>query len=678
MMPADERVLEPGAEPPPSLGKSRGEDRFTVDFGTPMPQFDTAGAKAFLAYDPQEPGGRYFALIGHIDVPRRDAVLLKLLERPATRILSPLFDGLMELEDGVLRTVTILTAPGDRVLPAMAGPDDRVTEVTIRRIVVPQLAEALAELKFRGITHRNIRPETLFWRDDKRTQIVLGECFSAPPGVHQPAEAEILGRCMAARSGRGEGAPSSDLAAVGYLILALANGKPPQFQLEGLEQAMERAVRGSGAALTQGLNANQSVVNLIKGLLSDDAASQWGVEQIKQWTGGSEPTVRPASQLDQFLRPCKFNTITLGGRRALARAMAIRVKESAAFILTDAFANWTQNALSDNALVTRIKQILSSGAVREGSELLLVGRVRLIFDPSAALIIGPVEVAVDGIGPLLAAAMVAEDKETLAAIHRAFAMGLFQAALEFDHPTIADPRELKTQINAIAGYCKGERDQGGLERALYDLNPGLPCQSPHVRDYCARSIKDLLIALDRAAARNKITGRLIDRHVEGFIAARAEGRESRIDLVARAHGDPIDEIVATMKVLESLQASHYRGSLRNLTRWAAEALEGPCRNLRNKPRREASLMRLDALGASGSFVEFVRGLDFKALQERDQKEYRGAVSSWLNNEARAGLLLMRVVADDPNATTMGQRAAAVVAHCFLGISVVSTLLRFLF
>ncbi|MDP6885104.1 MAG: ABC transporter permease subunit, partial [Rhodospirillales bacterium] len=58
----------------------------------------------------------------------------------------------------------------------------------------------------------------------------------------------------------------------------------------------------------------------------------------------------------------------------------------------------------------------------------------------------------------------------------------------------------------------------GIERCLYELNPGLPCQSPHLNhDYVTR-IRDLLPALDETANRVSEKTLPIDRHIAAFIA----------------------------------------------------------------------------------------------------------------------------------------------------------------
>jgi hypothetical protein len=661
-------------EPIAKIGEARGLDRFTVDFGRPLPDFDTVGALAFAATDLSEPDGKYYALIGQTEIPRREHVFEALMLQPANRILSPLFDDVMEIDAGKLRTVTVLALPGPRVL-AKADGTERIGDPIIRRIIAPQLAEALSELKIRNITHRDIRWEKLFWRDDRRTQIVLGECFSAPPGYHHVAEAEVQGRCMALKAGRGEGAAACDILAMGHLILTLALGRVPDPDTGGALIAQKRADRGTANVLLTDVQIGASLASLARGMMADDPSGQWLPEQIKQWVGGTEPGLRPVNQLDQFLRPCNFSETAFGGRRALARAFATQVKAAASFVTTEPFAKFVQTGISDAALTERLRLLLGSGTGRSAGGEILLNRIRFALDPTQSLAIDQLEIMVDGIGPALAVAFATDDSAMFDAIDKGFVNGLFQVALEIDHQSATAIAERRGQIATITAYYKGDRGQKGLERVLYDLNPGFACQSPHVRDYCARTVKDLMIALDRAVVERKVKGNLFDRHVEGFIAARCGGSESRIELLARARGDALDEIIAQVRVLESLQSTRYNGLLRGLTKWMAEVIREPLQRLKNKKRRDSAVMRLDALSDSGSFVEMARGLDLAALKERDQKEYRNALISYLQNEASASTLRENVQPGHPKASEMGRKAVVVIAYTILGFSLFVNLLR---
>ena len=48
-----------------------------------------------------------------------------------------------------------------------------------------------------GLTHRAIRPDNLFFLDEAREILVMGDCVTAPAGFHQPPLLEPIERTMA-------------------------------------------------------------------------------------------------------------------------------------------------------------------------------------------------------------------------------------------------------------------------------------------------------------------------------------------------------------------------------------------------------------------------------------------------------------------------------------------------
>ena len=76
-------------------------------------------------------------------------------------------------------------------------------------------------------------------------------------------------------------------------------------------------------------------------------------------------------------------------------------------------------------------------------------------------------------------------------------------------------RDLKRARDVMARSSSGD----GIERAIYDLNPSLACQSPLVEAYYVLSPEQLLPALNRLAEDTGEAVVLIDSHIASYIAA---------------------------------------------------------------------------------------------------------------------------------------------------------------
>lgn len=81
------------------------------------------------------------------------------------------------------------------------------------------LLSAVEVLRSYGITHRAIRADNVYYRDENREHIVLGDCIASFPAYHQPAAAETIESLMAQKDGRGNGSDKNDIYAVGALML---------------------------------------------------------------------------------------------------------------------------------------------------------------------------------------------------------------------------------------------------------------------------------------------------------------------------------------------------------------------------------------------------------------------------------------------------------------------------
>ena len=100
-----------------------------------------------------------------------------------------------------------------------------MTEPQLAGQVITPLVAAIREMTALGIPHRAIRPGNLFYQSSNQGPMMLGECFSMPPGYAQPALFETVENAIADPYGRGPGLNADDLYALGVLILLLHVGR---------------------------------------------------------------------------------------------------------------------------------------------------------------------------------------------------------------------------------------------------------------------------------------------------------------------------------------------------------------------------------------------------------------------------------------------------------------------
>ena len=62
----------------------------------------------------------------------------------------------------------------------------------------------------------------------------------------------------------------------------------------------------------------------------------------------------------------------------------------------------------------------------------------------------------------------------------------------------------------------------GIERCLYDMNDGFPCQSPLLKGEFIINLEDVLPGLEKTAKTIDVKTLPVDRHIAAFVAARAK------------------------------------------------------------------------------------------------------------------------------------------------------------
>ena len=222
-------------------------DRYIINSDATIPDLDTPSAKAYSVEDRREAGSQLFALICTPGLPIRDEILddLKASNMP----------GLMNLVDWgkvhwpplnkTAMTMIYRRPMGGKVTNTYDSDGFRITEYDIPTQVISPLGSAIRELAIRKITHRAIRPNNLFYMDEDRTQMVLGDCATTPPGFDQPAIFDSLPAALASPGGRGVGDVKDDLFSLGITILFFLLEDNPIAEMELDDQVIQRAEIGT-------------------------------------------------------------------------------------------------------------------------------------------------------------------------------------------------------------------------------------------------------------------------------------------------------------------------------------------------------------------------------------------------------------------------------------------------
>lgn len=436
-------------------------------------------------------------------------------------------------------------------IPESVRPAGRVD--LLKRVVKAAVA-AFEEMYELEVTHRAIRPENIFFLDEGKETIVLGDCVTAPGGIDQPVAYETIEYGMTMPAGRGDASNAEDIYALGAVLAEMLLRTRDQaipseqdvLQMK-LEQGSFTTLVGDPERCPLGLR------DAILGMLHDDVRDRWTLQDFAAWSEG-----RKGSSAGQRVRRRAEAKLQLGGHdysnaRAFAYAMSRHVTEAADMLRRGEVDGWLLRGLKSPEMAVDLKDFMAAARVTTElsyeSDEYLVSRASMVMDPLAPIRFKGFSFMLDAFGSALAFEMV-HNGET-------------QIPMEVLTHNL--PRAwLTTRANRSQGWeqyfahlrtlAQNKNHGYGIERCLYEANPGFPCQGPLIaREYVVR-LDEMLPALDRAVKRADGPARPFDRHMAAFIAARID---ERIDTHLQAAADPRQD-VSTLGILSVFAVLQWR------------------------------------------------------------------------------------------------------------------------
>jgi hypothetical protein len=657
-------VARPGTPSRAGLDFAVLRDRFTIRAGAPLPALDSPSAKAFETEDRRDPGVKLFALICTPGMPVRAGTMEALKGVRSRGLLSLIdFGPVFWPPLGRMCMAAIYEQPmGGRVSQLLASGAFSISEYEIAKRMIAPIVAALHSLASRGISHRQIRPENMYFMDEARQDLVLGDCATSPPGFDQPVAFESIERGLAGPGGRGEGETRDDVYALGATILAILLGSSFLPKMNENDILNAKIELGSFAALIGNARVVVSLIEPLRGMLNDDIGERWSLEQLDRWQDGQKipsPQRRPIVKTEVTFSFAGKAHVTA---RTIARSMTQHPAEAAKMMRTQDIENWVRRALGETDMADRIKQILDMAKANPNAPANnddgVVTRVAMCLDPKGPIRHRGFSYMPDGFGSALAVETMRNGDLQAAAetIAREYPI------LWFNHPANFGPDApfaIKTYTE-IKGYLQNNDPGFGIERCLYELNPAMPCQSPLIAEEYVSQIDDLLPALDRAASRTDPKVRPVDRHIAAFIAARFE---QDIDPHLKAMASPRLEtsLIGMLSLLAVVQWRLKLDGVLGLSGWIGGLL-GPAINTYHSRTTRRDIERdLPRLVRQGSLPELFDLIDNAEKRRRDHEGYTAAKAEF----AAASAEILKIEGSESQgakgAMLKGQQTAAAIA-----------------
>lgn len=651
-------------------------DRYEIAVDEPLPSFDNPPAVAYKVRQVRDEPRDLIALVCDPKMPVRFDLIAPLSRIEAPYLLNIKDWGIVDWPpEGRRCPVFIFDRPeGGRLISALDETFEPMREEAILDLVVNPLYQVLREFNKHHITHRAIRPTNLYTGGSAQGRFTLGECVSAVPAIAQPFVYEPIESCLCMPVGRGAGTLSDDLYSLGVTILVLMTGKSPCQGMSDEEILSAKLSKGSYGALTQQSRISLTVMEALRGLLNDDPAERWTVDDLGLWANGKRGSPILQSVEARASRPFSFMNKEHYTCRELAHTMAANWDMAVPIVREGTVDAWLRRALGDDEKVSAMSEAKTLGGEMDTDDN-VVARSCIALDPSAPIRFRNFHANIDGFANVLA--MHGESGST----RNEFAQIMQYDLMGFWNDCQAHPRldmvglfrDLKRAREVMSRTNTGE----GIERVIYDLNTSMPCKSPLVEAYYVIEMDQLLPALESMAVDAKDVRHLVDRHIAAFIATHFSGLRGTELRDLDNQADPHLPILASIRLLSLVQERGRRVlPFPKLAGLAGKVLEPTIKRFHNRQTRKRITKAMRDAAESGRLSDVLTVVDNEDVLTNDDRQFRAAMQEYANSTNR----LVQLDTDAQNRVSISRDLGAQVSSfvsgvlttfAFIGIFVIS-------
>lgn len=639
-------------------------DRFDIDPGKPLPDFDMPQAKAYDCVDRRGAGRQLFALLCRTDLPLRAGAMRALRGVKAQGLMMLVEFGVVDWAPANRRMMVVVyeRPMGGRVLPSPNARFEPVAEILFAKKVAKPLHQALNELSQRGVTHRAVRLDNLWWLDAEKEQLVIGDCVTAPPGYDNPPVYEPLHLLMANPDSRGQGYVKDDLYSLGITFIGMLTGREVGQGLNADETIRVKLAQSTYAAFSMEARVPLNLIEVMRGLLMDQEEDRWGLDNLDLWLNGKRLNPAQPRPAKRASRPFWFEGVDYYTTRELAHGLSLKWDAAIAPISDGRLEIWLRRGLEESHIADALVAASNVAMGMPGEPRVvtdfLVARALIILDPIAPMRYRDVRTTMEGFGTALACAML--QHKPYRPFIEIITRDLPKAWINAQGVYSPELSHFEGMFKDTAMSLQSQMIGSGIERCLYELNEHVHCQSSLIEGEMVSDIRELLPALDRVATRIDAGLRPIDRHITAFIGVKWE-RDTKVQFRALNDTNQERKTLGMISLLAILQWRLGPPVLHGLCAWVGSHVDPIVQSYHGRSRRKELETEVPRLIRKGSLPELYNLLDDQAERASDTEGFAWAKAEYAAAEQQKKQIEAGRLVRDTGAEATGQRAAAMIS-----------------
>jgi len=629
----------------------------------PLPELNTLYAEAFSAESTKTPDDPFFALVCHPHaLPRTDAFNIFRGNSFSHLLTLREWGSVFWPPSGQHVTVLVYDRPmGGRLSDILAAGEQKINPHDAAKDFIEPFVAFARDISTRGVPHRNIRPDNIFFLDEARTTWALGDCLTSPPGACQPFVFEPIEQSMCLPAGRGRSNAAADLYAFGVTLVYLLCDHDPIKKKNDQQILDSKISHGSYMTIAGDEKIAINLLEPLRGLLSDDAQQRWTHEELELWIDGRRLTPQQKQAAPSAERGFMIDRHEYKSLRPLAIAMLRNTKEASKRIKDGSLETWLQRGLEDGDTAQAVREAAQFVSTYSSDPVvadeIMVSRVCMILDPAAPIRYRGFSFMPEGFGPAMAVEFLEKGNAQIpievikhdVVQHWFEAQGTIMAAFSGE-------RKQFTQLKSFLSFTEPGY---GIERCLYTMVQGLHCLSPLIVNYHVMTIDTLLTSLDMAAKTADKSKPPIDRHICAFIAARF-GHDVESHLTAFSSPEPEISTLGMLSLLAIVQWRYRTPPLTELANWIGGLLGPALEVYHSKTTRREVEAEIPRVVRRGSLPELYNLLDNKERRKLDEMDFQSALREYALARKEIEELSSTEIQGE-KAEHMGQQSAAITS-----------------
>lgn len=636
---------------------------FTINFAKELPELSPPGVMAYDVVATGNQSGAFFAIISEPHLTPRVTVAqnyVGIVNPAAVRLVAAGVVPVPMVRQQRYCFIYENTLGGRLIQPGQSVALGWKPEFVLEAVLTPAM-NVLKDFYNMDMVHGAICPSNMYNGGKEQFQsIILGDCLSVPAFSRQRAVFETPDRMLATPTGRGETTPQNDLYSLGVSIAMMLRTIDPMENMTDEQIYTRKIQQGSYVSLFSKVDRfSGAILELLRGLLQDDPASRWTVDEALAWMDGRRLSPKQSAKAKRAGRTLSMNNHDYNYTQTFVRDIHKNQTDAVQIIENGTLEQWIQRSLADEALLKRFEEACSSAkeqGVGAGYHERLMARVGIALDPNGPIRQGTISVTADGVGTAMAEAF--SQGHDVRPYAEMFSTGLWAYWMASMTELNKDIVPYMSMFEAARATLRQNNIANGVERVLYILNDDVHCLSPTLKDYHVRNPEQMLQAFNEIVQRNP-SATLVDPHIISFLSVK-DGRLTDAYIFDLSSKDPVRRIIGLMRVIAMTQKSYNLTNLEGLSNWCVDYAQPVLRRYHDKAARKELSDKMENLRNKGDLKMISDLLGSTESFEHDIKGFRRAMAEYKHLQAAGRDLQNRLDRPDLFGRTKGRETAAYV------------------